>query len=93
MMQLTCPNCGCIIVASLQRGQTTFSCPYCLVRFERCPRCKWYSPTVTLWRTTSHYERKEDNYTVCCESCFKEIEEYWQERWEDYHNDIIGGLW
>lgn len=92
MMQRICTRCGCLIVLSLQKGQTSFVCPNCLVRYDRCPRCSKYSCTITLRRMSTCYEIEHDNYVVCCEVCFKEIEEYWQERWDDYYNDIKAGL-
>jgi len=35
------------------------------------------------------YENEESNYCTCCESCFDQIEEYWEKRWKEY-NDSRG---
>ena len=37
-------------------------------------------------RMNTRYEHEESNYCNVCEACFEEIEDYWQERWDEYNS-------
>lgn len=37
-------------------------------------------------QNTDYRDDDEKNYVTCCEECFKEIQEYWAERWADYNS-------
>jgi hypothetical protein len=40
-------------------------------------------------RMNTQYADEESNWIYCCEEQFKEIQEYWKERWDDYYSGIL----
>lgn len=54
-----------------------------------CVKCGRNSETVERRRQNTKYAQEERNWVVACEECFKEIEEYWAEMWEDYYCDRL----
>ena len=40
-------------------------------------------------RQSTAYVNDELNFVIACDDCFKEIEEYWMERWDDYWSSVL----
>lgn len=58
--------------------------------FGWCPRCqRWLCRGVKRRRQNTAYQDEESNYITVCRECFDEVEEYWDERWKEYHNSIF----
>jgi len=55
--------------------------------FGYCNYCHRYFvyPQKRLMNTM--YVEEDSNYYTCCESCFEEIEKYWEESGEEYNNE------
>lgn len=65
--------------------------------FERifgfCPYChRWFQYSTKRRRQSTAYIHEEDNYIVCCDDCFEEVEAYWKERWDELDHDLMSGL-
>lgn len=61
--------------------------------FGFCPYCHhWFQYTTKRRRQSTNYTNEEDNYIVCCDKCFDEVEMYWEERWKELYNDQLQGL-
>ena len=57
--------------------------------FGWCPHCMmWFQDGVKRRRQNTAYEDDESNFVVACKNCFEEIQEYWAERWAEYHSSI-----
>lgn len=57
--------------------------------FGYCEMCKRWFAYPKRRRMNTGYENEESNYCDVCEECYKEIESYWQERWDDYYSEIL----
>ena len=42
-----------------------------------------------IYRQSTAYVEDFNNYIICCEDEFREIEIYWSERWADYYGGLI----
>jgi hypothetical protein len=56
---------------------------------ERCPCCGLWSHDVELRRMNTQYVDENSNYLTSCLPCFKESEEYWAERWNEYYAGCV----
>ena len=60
-----------------------------LFEYKKCPFCKDTCKNVKSRRMSTMFSDEKDNITICCEECFRDIEEYWKERWADYWAGIM----
>jgi hypothetical protein len=44
--------------------------------------------SASIKKQNTAYEEDYQNYVVSCDSCFKEIKAYWEERWAEYYASI-----
>lgn len=53
--------------------------------FGYCYMCdRWFVYPKRRHMNTM-YEDEESNYIKVCRDCFKEVQNYWQERWDEYN--------
>lgn len=52
--------------------------------FGYCGMCRQWFVYPKRRRMNTQYADDEANYITVCAVCFEEIEEYWQERWDEY---------
>lgn len=50
-----------------------------------CGGCCRFQPDIAVRRMSTLYSDAEMNYIFCCGECFDEVEEYWEERWDEYN--------
>lgn len=61
--------------------------------FKYCPYCgRWFQWTIKLRRQSTEYKNEEDNYIVCCDDCFDEIEKHWEEQWNELNQERLNGV-
>lgn len=74
------------------REELLYQC-YKFIRFYFrwwwCDRCKRFTLGVKSRRMSTYYVDDKENYTTTCHSCFLEIEEEWQELWDEYYSSRL----
>ncbi len=53
--------------------------------FGYCDMCQAYFVYPKRRRMNTQYNDEKSNYCTVCKSCFNEIEEYWNDRWQEYY--------
>jgi hypothetical protein len=53
----------------------------------RCCRCTCRG--ATRQRMSTAYVNDESNYTVQCDECMVETEDYWADMWSEYYRDRL----
>jgi hypothetical protein len=54
---------------------------------EKCIRCNC---SGAKWRRqNTAYVDDEMNFAVLCDECQVEVDEYWQERWDEYYGSVM----
>ncbi len=51
----------------------------------KCPCCEKEADEIERRRMNTAYVDDDSNWMISCLPCFDEMEEYWQERWDDYN--------
>lgn len=51
-----------------------------------CPPCGRAFVYPKRRRLNTMYENEESNYITCCEDCYKEAYDYYEELWADYYS-------
>jgi hypothetical protein len=54
-----------------------------------CGMCGRYFVYPKRRHMSTMYENEESNYITVCADCFEEVEEYWQERWDEYYSERL----
>lgn len=61
--------------------------------FGYCPCCgRWFQYSTKRRRQSTSYEDDKSNYIICCKECFFDIEDYWDEQWEELRREQIASL-
>lgn len=54
-----------------------------------CAGCGKTGPDVLRRRQNTSYHDDESNWCVLCPDCQEEANEYWAERWAEYHSGLL----
>ena len=55
-----------------------------------CPYCeKFFDYSQKRRRLNTAYADEKLNYVVCCEAQYREIFDYYEERWRDYYSSCM----
>ena len=96
---IQCPNCGIWEEEGRdgedeQRHRFSYSPPRAIYQIQLGTRCPGYG--YRCWgfgairrRQNTAYVKDEMNYVTCCGECFQGIQEYWQERWDEYWSSVL----
>lgn len=58
-----------------------------------CPYCgRLFQFTTKRRRQSTAYVEDEKNYIICCQKCFDNIEEHWDEMWRELYKEQMLGL-
>lgn len=82
------------VETSLQKSWLTMAKALTLEWFtfhpaNQCPRCGVIDGSVQRRRQSTAYVDDQQNFVLACETCYEEVESYWEERWQDYYRDIL----
>ena len=75
------PEIRALLIKGFEQGYKHF---YPKDFFYTCDKCGRCDETVQLSRQNTQYADDSSNYVKACPECFKEIQDYWSERWDDY---------
>ena len=63
--------------------------PHVYVEMTICPCCQKKRPLVEKRRTRTAYVDDDRNFIISCWGCYKENDEYWKERWDEYYRSAF----
>jgi hypothetical protein len=80
----------CQKLSNCKQDNFSFRCLDCNKNKNfKCPECGSKTKNARIWRQNSAYNKESDNYIIACSDCFKEIQSYWAERWEEYNSSRL----
>lgn len=56
---------------------------------KTCEHCGTESGEVVRHRQNTQYVNQEMNFVTLCPECKAENDEYWEERWAEYHSSCM----